>query len=229
LGGENVKKIRTIACSFVLLMSGTYAAAAETKPEKKPDLAEPAEPHDHAAEGEHAEASKAHPLSLESHTNGCPLCPVNSPEEMDVLMTLRERHAQVSARELMAEKKEAELTQLEQRIDKRVAKLDDAMAKLEARLDLAEPGRAIKEERIKGMVETLSGLTAKKAAPILAEAEPEVAAELLRRLGATRAAALLAVMPATKAGRFISLGLGKIAAPPQSKSAPTPAPKENNG
>lgn len=160
-----------------------------------------------------------HALGVDAHT-GCPLCPVSTPEEMDVLMTLRERQADVVAREAVLKRREAALQKLEEELDGRVQKLDAHVAKLEERLELGEPGKAVQEKRIAALVETLSGLTAKKAAPILAAAEPEVAAELLRRVGAAKAAALLAVMPPIKAGEFISLG---IDAPPAKRKKPAAA------
>lgn len=181
-----------------------------------------AEPDTKAAAG-HSEAA-GHKREAEheadhegGHGHGCPICPVSSPAELDVLMTLREHHAQVAAREQVLQQREAALGVLEQTLDARVAKLDTAMNKLEERLNLGAPGRALQEKRIEALVETLGGLSVKKAAPILAEADPPIAAELLRRVGAARAAALLTVMPPAKAGRFISLGIS------------VPAPKTANG
>jgi len=168
--------------------------------------------------GHTGEAAEAAPTPL-----GCPLCPVRSTEEMDVLMTLRERHAELTAREAVLKRRESAVAELEKSLDHKIAQLDGKMDKLEERLNLGDPGRAQREKRISTLVDTLTGLTAKKAAPILAETEPEVAAELLRRMDAAKAAALLAIMPPQKAGQFVSLGIG------QPKKTPAQPPAAQDG
>jgi flagellar motility protein MotE (MotC chaperone) len=152
---------------------------------------------------------------------GCPVCPVRSTEEMDVLMALRERHAELTAREAVLKRRESAVAELEKTLDHKVAQLDGKMDKLEERLNLGDPGRAQREKRISTLVGTLTGLTAKKAAPILVETDPEVAAELMQRMDVAKAAALLAIMPAQKAGQFISLGIGQLG--PKKTSAQPPA------
>lgn len=220
---------RTLPCALALLAACAPARAAQPEPEAKRAAttgAADAAPH---AEAGHdvADAHDAHHdddhAPLHGQASGCPVCPPGpaaSPAELAVMMTLRERHARAAARELELQRRETAVGALEQELDARVAKLDAAMNKLEERLNLGEPGRAAREKRVDTLVETLGGLSVKKAAPILAEAEPEVAAELLRRVGAARAAALLTVMSPAKAGHFISLGIA--VSPAKEGTAPTP-------
>lgn len=230
-----MKKVLSAAVVVVICSVGAHSFAADAQ-NPQPSAKAPGTDHEDTSKedaGKHAHnASKVdrdHGLAEDSGADGakgCPICPVRSADELNVLMTLRERHADVMARESAVLKREDHVAELERTLDERVAKLDGKMDKLEERLNMAEPGRAAQEKRITALVETLSGLTAKKAAPILAEAEPEVAAELLRRMDAAKAAALLAVMPAAKAGQFISLGIGSNAAKKTAQAASAQENKE---
>lgn len=153
---------------------------------------------------------------------GCPLCPVSSKEEAQVLMQLRERHTLLAARENIVAQKEAALAKLEDTLDSQLTRLDVAMAKMEARLNVGEAAKAKRDAQLAALVQTLQVLSAKKAAPMLAEASPDFVAEIFRQLGPTRTASLLAVMPAGKAGKLIDLAVdAKVV--PQKKQATKPA------
>lgn len=129
----------------------------------------------------------------------------SDPAELQILLALRERRLELDGRERTVQAREAEFKQAQKKIGDRVEQLNQSVARLEARLELGEPARLARETRLKTLVDGLSTLSAKKAAPILAETEPTLVAELMQRLGSTRTAALLAVMPTAKAARIVNI------------------------
>ena len=130
-------------------------------------------------------------------------CPVNSPDEVEMLLALRERHTVLLARETQLAQREAMLKHFEAALASRLAHVEVALAKVESSLSLGEAGQKDREARLQVLADTVAKLSAKKAAPMLAQAEPSLVAELFRRLGPMRASALLAVMPPAKAGKLI--------------------------
>lgn len=152
--------------------------------------------------------------------SNCPVCPVSNKEEVAVLMQLRERHTLLSARENLVAQKEATLAKLEASIDAQLTRFDVALGKVEARLEVGDAKRAKREAQVQALVQTLQGLSAKKAAPMLAEAQPDLVAELFRQLGPVRVASLLSVMPPAKAGKLIDLSVDRAAQKHRSAASP---------
>lgn len=143
----------------------------------------------------------------------CPVCPVGDKDEVAVLMQLRERHTLLSARENLVAQKEAALKKLEASLDAQLTRFDVAINKMESRLEVGDAKVAKRDGQVKAVVQTLQGLSAKKAAPMLAEAQPDLVAEIFRELGPVRVASLLSVMPPAKAGKLIDLSVDKPGAP----------------
>ena len=157
----------------------------------------------------------------------CPVCPVGSKDEVAVLMQLRERHTLLSARENLVAQKEAALSKLEASLDAQLTRFDVAITKIESRLEVGDAKVAKRDGQVKAVVQTLQGLSAKKAAPMLAEAQPDLVAEIFRELGPVRVASLLSVMPPAKAGKLIDLsvdrpGAHKVHRPAAPGAAATP-------
>lgn len=150
-----------------------------------------------------------------------PPCPVQSKEEVQVLLHLRERHTVLLARESELAQREAHLKDFEKTLRERMAHVTVALGSIEQQLNLGAAGEKAREQRLTDLVDTVSKLSAKKAAPMLAQAEPEIVADLFRRLGPQRASALLAVMPPAKAGKLIDYAAN--GSDPASKSASAPA------
>ena len=146
-------------------------------------------------------------------------------KEITILQALRDRRVELDQREATIKAREEALSKLKKEVDERLENSSREIAKLEARLNMGEPARQAKEKRIVSLVDALTTLSAKKAAPMLVAADPALVGELLLRLGPQRAAALLAVMPATQAGHLVdqvgeARALAAIKAQQQGKAVP---------
>jgi flagellar motility protein MotE (MotC chaperone) len=111
-----------------------------------------------------------------------------------------------------------------------MAGLSADIEKLEAHYNLGEPARQARIKRLNTLVDAMSGLSPKKAAPMLAAADADLVGDLLVRMGATRTAALLAIMPVQKAAKLMEQmgGAAKAAASP-AKDAASPAAANDGG
>lgn len=145
-------------------------------------------------------------------------------KEITILQALRDRRVELDNREAAIKAREDAYSKLKKEVDERIENTSREIAKLEARLNMGEPARQAKEKRIVSLVDALTTLSAKKAAPMLAAADPALVGELLVRLGPQRAAALLSVMPPTQAGHLVdqvgeARALAAIKAQEQAKAA----------
>jgi flagellar motility protein MotE (MotC chaperone) len=199
-----------VALSFVPL--GLQAAEPAGGEQEAPAPARAASKRKHHAKPRSLEQLVSQPpefeeppsmLQKEPAAEGAPC--QSDPAELQILLALRERRLELDGRERTVQAREVEFKQAQKKIDDRVEQLNQSVARLEARLELGEPGRQAREARLKTLVDGLSTLSAKKAAPILAETEPNLVAELMQRLGSTRTATLLAVMPTVKAARIVNI------------------------
>jgi flagellar motility protein MotE (MotC chaperone) len=183
-------------------------------PPKQTDISALLEPPAALAESPERALAPATPLGAD----GAP-CQMD-PAELKVLLALRERRLALDGRERAVLAREAELRAAQAKLDGRIAAIDEGVQRLEARLELGEPGRKAHEQRLRDLADSLGSLSAKQAAPILAEADPTLTAELLQRLGTTRTAALLAAMTTGKAAKVVNITGG----PRQPGVRPAPAP-----
>ncbi len=146
-------------------------------------------------------------------------------KEITILQALRDRRVELDNREATIKAHEEALSKLKKELDERLENTSREIAKLETRLNMGEPARQAKEKRIVSLVDALTTLSAKKAAPMLAAADPALVGDLLVRLGPQRAAALLAVMPAAQAGHLVdqvgeARALAAFKAQEQAKATP---------
>lgn len=212
-GADDSKPAEQAAAAEGEVPAGDGEEKAGSKSKSKKDRAEAG-----ASEAD-GEADSAKPSASSKETEArrgarAGVCPVSNAEEIKVLLRLRERHTVLLAQESMVAQREAQLNRLEKDFEAKLAQLEVGMAKIEQRLLLGDAKQKQHEQRLVALVDTISKLSAKKAAPMLAAAEPEVVAELFRRLGAQRTSSLLAVMPPAKAGKLIDYAADVIAKEP---------------
>ena len=131
--------------------------------------------------------------------------PPPTADEMMLLQALRDRRVELDHREMELNSQSRALEQLAKRMDGELEKMTQQVAALEARLNIGEPRRKAREKRLASLVETLTTLSAKKAAPIMAAADVELVGDLLLRLGSARTASLLSAMPPAQAGRILDI------------------------
>jgi flagellar motility protein MotE (MotC chaperone) len=113
------------------------------------------------------------------------------------------RAQEIAARDAHLQAEETALKNYKAGFQTQVEALLTRIAALEKQLDIGEGARQAREQRMTVLTETLTTLSAKKAAPMLATADPELVGDLLLRIGAARSAALLALMPPNRAARFL--------------------------
>lgn len=126
------------------------------------------------------------------------------PQEKEVLMALRERRVQLDQRESILKARELAIDNLRQEVDATLAAMQKKIGQLEERLQLGEGSRRDREKRLTALVETVSTLSAKKAAPLLSGADPSLVSDLLLRIGPQRSAALLALMRPAQAAKLVN-------------------------
>ncbi len=153
-------------------------------------------------------------------------CP--SGTDMQLLTALHQRRLQLDTREAALGEREKTLQALRDALDQRMQSMSGALEKFEERYLLGEPARRARDKRIAALVEAMTGLSAKKAAPMLAAADPDLTGDLLMRMGPARTAALLAIMPVARAARLMEQMSGSQKAATQalaaSPAAAAPAP-----
>jgi flagellar motility protein MotE (MotC chaperone) len=129
---------------------------------------------------------------------------------------IESRGIQIAARDADVAKREKALEAYKAPFGAQIDALSKRVAEMERKLGVGDGARQAHEERMVVLAETLTNLSAKKAAPLLASMDPAVVGDLLIRLGASRSAALLALMPPNSAARFleqVSKGPSNPAAP----------------
>ena len=190
------------------------ATAAETTP------ATPAEP-----------AAAAAPVASPELTSDAPQsrCPQPDAQEQALLRALRQRRQALDVREAELQKRSAALDVLAKTLNERLQKTEADVAELEARLDLGEPGRKTREKKMTALVDTLSSLSARKAAPMLADTDPGLVGDLLLRLGPARSGGLLALMPPPQAALVLERVSGIKKSTPPAGTASGKAAAPNTG
>ncbi len=139
----------------------------------------------------------------DSHAAAVDAALPTSSSDVQVLTTLHQRRLQLDAREEEMNEREKALDAFKATLDKKLKAISVELDKFEARYALGEPARQEREKRIKALVDAMTGLSAKKAAPLLAAADPQLVGDLLIRMGPSRTAGLLAIMPVPKAARLM--------------------------
>lgn len=130
-------------------------------------------------------------------------------QELEVLTALRQRRLELDQREAVLKAREVSMDKLRKQVDDKIGQMSVEVARLELKLQIGEAYRQDRERRLTMLVESLGGLSAKKAAPVLAAADPALVSEVMMRLGPDRTAALLAVMKPVQAGGLVNqLGQG---------------------
>lgn len=137
--------------------------------------------------------------AAQSTANGA--CP--TAEDMQILTHLLKRRRMLDTREAALDAREKVLLKLKQETVEKMDVIHAELEKVEARYKLGEPARQMRSKRIETLVDALTGLSAKKAAPMLSAADPDLVGDLLLRMGPTRTAALLAIMAPAKAGKLM--------------------------
>ena len=131
-------------------------------------------------------------------------------QELEVLTALRQRRLELDQREAVLKAREDNIDKLRKQVDDKLTQMGAEVARLELKLQIGEAYRIDHEKRLTMLVDTLGSLSAKKAAPVLSAADPQLVSDVMMRLGPARTAALLAVMKPTQAGGLVNqLGKGK--------------------
>ena len=124
-------------------------------------------------------------------------------DELKLLDALRKRHLVLTEKEVELEQKEALLRVIEEELDAKFRSLTSQLDRLEGKLVLGEAEMRNQEKRFKKLVEALTTLSARKAAPILAQAEQQFATRLLLQVAPERIGKLLAQMEPKEAARLM--------------------------
>ncbi|MBI5509002.1 MAG: hypothetical protein HY903_09630 [Deltaproteobacteria bacterium] len=132
-------------------------------------------------------------------TSGCDL----DPGEVELFRALRRRVDDLTARENTLAGRERTVAEAERRLKGEIDLRLEEVKKLEARQGIGGPPPTPRAERLRTLADTLRPLSARKAAPILANADPDLAVTLLGELGTERAGAVLAQMDPALAGRLV--------------------------
>lgn len=121
------------------------------------------------------------------------------PAEVTFLKALRDRQRELQEREARVAQREEELRKRESEFRKRIEEAEVRLEKLEAVAEAGEKGREAREARVLTLAKAIESLSAKKAAPMLATVDKELARELLVRLPPKQFGALLQAMPPERA------------------------------
>lgn len=124
-------------------------------------------------------------------------------DELKLLDALRKRHQVLTEKEVELEQKEALLRVIEEELDTKFRSLTGQLNRLEEKLTLGEAEMRNQEKRFKKLVEALTTLSPRKAAPILAQAEQQFATRLLLQVAPERIGKLLAQMEPKEAARLM--------------------------
>ncbi len=135
------------------------------------------------------------------------------PAEVTFLKALRQRQRELQEREARVAQREEELRKRESVFRKRIAEAESRLEKLEAIAEAGAKGREAREARVATLAKALEGLSAKKAAPMLATVDMELARELLVRLPPKQFGALLQAMPPQRAADLMQ-EVAQVAEPP---------------
>jgi flagellar motility protein MotE (MotC chaperone) len=125
------------------------------------------------------------------------------PAELQLLKALRLRRAELDERERLIGEREEVLAQIEEELMGRVQMTLAEIQRLERKVGLVPGSAPESAQRLQTLVTTLSSLSPRKAAPILARTSTRLAVVLLMRIGPERAGELLARMDPGQAGRLI--------------------------
>jgi len=124
-------------------------------------------------------------------------------DELKLLDALRKRHEELKRKELELEEKEALLRVIEEELEEKFRSLTGQLDRLEQKLMLGEAEMLQHERRFKKLVEALTTLSPRKAAPILARAEQQFATRLLLQVPPERIGKLLAQMEPKEAAKLM--------------------------
>ncbi|MEM6730072.1 MAG: hypothetical protein AAF658_00865 [Myxococcota bacterium] len=121
------------------------------------------------------------------------------PAEVSFLKALRDRQRELQEREARVAQREEELRKRESEFQRRISNAVKRIEELEAIAEAGKQGREARETRVMTLAKALEGLSAKKAAPMLANVELDLARELMMRLSPKQFGALLTVMDPQRA------------------------------
>lgn len=123
----------------------------------------------------------------------------HDPAEIKLLSALRRRSSELDERAALIRKREDLLGRLEIKLQARIEEALKEVARLEDRLGVGDAARLADQEKLAMLVDTLSSLSARKAAPLLNRTDTYLAVVLLRRLGPEKAGKLLSQMEPRRA------------------------------
>ncbi|MED5463589.1 MAG: hypothetical protein VX699_02965 [Myxococcota bacterium] len=147
---------------------------------------------------------------LEEEEGGCD--PVDY-EELKLLGALQARSAALKEREIILEEKDILLREIEEQLEAKFKKLTAKLDKLEKLLEVGKAESEARQERFARLVEALTTLSPRKAAPILEKADQRFATRLLQEVSPVRVGKLLAQMtPGNAATLMVRLDRAKTVA-----------------
>ena len=131
------------------------------------------------------------------------------PGDVELLRALRRRIDDLAAREQTVAERERAVSEVESRLHNEIDARLEEVKKLEERQGVPGSLATPYAERLHALAETLRPLSARKAAPIIAAADVDLAVTLLQELGTERAGAVLAQMEPTQAARLLDRTAGR--------------------
>lgn len=126
-----------------------------------------------------------------------------SDAERKVLLKLRARHEELEAQRRALEQREQAVKEAEQRIHALINRAMERIEALENKLQIGAARRKARQERVRLLVDAIEAVSPRKAAPILAQADEELVADLLVQLGSERTGDLLSRMPTAQAAKLM--------------------------
>ena len=120
-------------------------------------------------------------------------------KELALLADLKKRDDELQKREKLLEEKEAVLARVDDELKQKMTKMLERIQTMEKVLELGKEERRARDERFQKLVDTIKTLSARKAAPILEQADMRFATRLMRGLGPKLIGKLLAAMPPGRA------------------------------
>ena len=185
------------AATHALDSKSDKTASAE-KPADKAAHA-PADAGKHEGEGDHAasEPHDAKPAPAQEANSAIAMdSTLSEPEQISLLAALRDRSAQLDAREAELAERARTLEVIENRIDEKTNALADYKKELESRLSFAETAAAKDISQLARMYETMKPA---RAGEIFNAMDPSFAAGFLTEMNSENAALILSSMDTEKA------------------------------
>jgi flagellar motility protein MotE (MotC chaperone) len=165
----------------------------------------------------HAPAPEVKP-EAETRTAAAPPAPDPlAAEERAVLLRLRQRHSELEARARELDAREQEVRKIEQSATALLDRVEQANARMEARLGIGRGQEEARAAQVQKLGETLRTLKPKQAAELLLGMDPATAKPLLRALAPQDVARLMSSLRAEEAANIAAL----LVDPPPTAEAPS--------